>query len=277
MAGSEMSSSENKSNLIINKRANGIGTITLNRAELHNAFDDKFIVELTNAIKNLEKDPVVRIIVLAAKGKSFSAGADLNWMKRMANYSWEQNYQDSLQLASLMQTLHECRKTTVAIVQGAAFGGGVGLVACCDIVLASNQAVFCLSEVKLGLIPAVISPYVVKAIGERNAKRYFVTAEKFDAQSAKQMNLVHQLFELETLAEQAEDYLQKILANSPQAMRQAKDLINLVYNQPIDEALIRDTAQRISDIRASQEGKEGVNAFLEKRPANWFNHNTNLD
>jgi methylglutaconyl-CoA hydratase len=270
-------SDETQNNILISKRPNGVGTITLNKAELHNAFDDKVIDELKSAIEDLESDDAIRLIVLAAKGKSFSAGADLNWMKRMASYSWEQNYQDSLQLASLMQTLHDCKKTTVAIVQGAAFGGGVGLVACCDIVLASEKALFCLSEVQLGLIPAVISPYVVKAIGERHAKRYFVTAERFNVKQAKKMNLVHKIFAHESLADEAEDFIQKILANSPQAMRQAKDLINLVNNQPISEDLIRDTAQRIANIRASQEGKEGVSAFLEKRPANWLKKNIDLD
>ena len=259
-----------ESSLSVKKNKNGVATITLNRPEIHNAFDDKVIVELTDAVNRLERNDNVRIIVLAANGKSFSAGADLNWMKRMAGYSWEQNYQDSLQLAGLMQTIHDCSKTTVAIVQGAAFGGGVGLVACCDIVLASEKALFCLSEVKLGLIPSVISPYVVKAIGERNAKRYFATAEKFDANEAKQINLVHKVFPHDALTENAADFLQKVLANGPMAMYQAKRLVQLVYNQPIDEDLIRETAQRIADIRASKEGKEGVSAFLEKRPANWF-------
>jgi len=195
----------------------------------------------------------------------------------MAGYSWEQNYQDSLQLASLMQTLYECKKTTVAMIQGAAFGGGVGLVACCDIALASEKAVFCLSEVKLGLIPSVISPYVVKAIGERNAKRYFVTAERFDAVEARQINLVHKIFAHNEFANSVEDFLQKTLANGPQAMYQAKKLVNLVANRSIEEDLIRDTAQRIADIRASNEGKEGVSAFLEKRPANWFNLKSDIE
>lgn len=258
------------SNLILDVRSNGIATITLNRAEIHNAFDDTLIAELSKAIQQLDHNDSVRIIVLAAEGKSFSAGADLNWMKRMAGYSWEQNYQDSLQLAGLMQTLYECSKTTVAVVQGAAFGGGVGLVACCDIALASDKSLFCLSEVKLGLIPSVISPYVVKAIGERNAKRYFATAEKFDATEAKNINLVHKIFPHAELADAAEDFLQKALANGPKAMYQAKRLVNYVNHRSIDEDLIRETAQRIADIRASKEGKEGVSAFLEKRPANWF-------
>ena len=257
------------SSLLIDKRDNGIATITLNRAEIHNAFDDKLIGELTREIEKLDHDSNVRVIVLAAEGKSFSAGADLNWMKRMAGYSWDQNYQDSLQLASLMQTLYECKKTTVALVQGAAFGGGVGLVACCDIALASERALFCLSEVKLGLIPAVISPYVVKAMGERNAKRYFATAERFDAEEAKHINLVHKIFAAETYAEDCEDYLQKLIANGPNAVYQSKKLVNFVANKEINEDLIRDTAQRIADIRASKEGKEGVSAFLEKRPASW--------
>jgi methylglutaconyl-CoA hydratase len=263
--------------LIIDKRSNGIGTITMNRPEIHNAFDDKLITQLADAIDQLDRDEDIRLIVLAANGKSFSAGADLNWMKRMASYNWEQNYQDSLQLASLMQRLYQCKKTTVAIVQGAAFGGGVGLVACCDIVLASESAIFCLSEVKLGLIPAVISPYVVKAMGERNAKRYFATAERFNAVDAKQMSLVHKLFSPEDLKNGAEDFLQKVLANSPGAMNKSKELVNSVANKPIDEELIRDTAQRIADIRASHEGREGVSAFLEKRPANWAKHKISLD
>ena len=266
-----------EANILVDKRDNGIVTVKLNRAEIHNAFDDVIIKELTDTIHALDKDPAIRIIVLAANGKSFSAGADLNWMKRMAGYSWDQNYQDSLQLAGLMQALYECEKTTVAIVQGAAFGGGVGLVACCDIALASEKAIFCLSEVKLGLIPAVISPYVVKAMGERNAKRYFATAERFGAQEAKNINLIHKVIAHDELENAAEDFLQKVLANSPAAMYQAKRLVNFVNQQSIDEDLIRETAQRIADIRASKEGKEGVTAFLEKRPANWFNTTTDKE
>lgn len=260
-----------ESSLLIDKKENGVATITLNRAEIHNAFDDKLISDLTREIQTLDNDKKVRIIVLAAEGKSFSAGADLNWMKRMAGYSWDQNYQDSLQLASLMQTLYECKKTTVALVQGAAFGGGVGLVACCDIVLSSDRALFCLSEVKLGLIPAVISPYVVKAMGERNAKRYFATAERFDAIEAKNINLVHKVFESESFAEESEKFLHQLTLNGPNAIFQSKKLVNFVANKSIDEELIRDTAQRIADIRASKEGKEGVTAFLEKRSATWGN------
>jgi len=181
-------------NLIIEKTANGLGKITLNRIEVHNAFDDKYIEQLTLAIKKLEQDSSVQIIVLAAAGKSFSAGADLNWMKRSANYNQEQNYQDAMQLAQLMHTLYSCKKLTLAIVQGNAFGGGVGLIACCDIVLASEQAKFCFSEVKLGLIPAVISPYIIKTIGARHSRRYFASGELFDATKAKQIQLIHEVF-----------------------------------------------------------------------------------
>lgn len=258
----------------LERKPNGLAVITLNRPDVHNAFDDKLIAELTRTIEKLDEDPKIRALVLKAEGKSFSAGADLNWMKRMANYSWEQNYQDSLQLAGLMQTLHSFSKTTVAVVQGAAYGGGVGLVACCDIALASERAIFCLSEVKLGLIPSVISPYVVKAIGERNARRYFATAESFNAKDALQAGLIHKVISQETFDDEIEDYLQKMLANGPHAMYQAKRLVEFVYNKPIDEELIRETAQRIADIRASKEGKEGVSAFLEKRPANWLNNST---
>ena len=251
------------------KNKNGVAKITLNRPELHNAFDDLVIKELTNAIYQINRDETIRILVLAATGKSFSAGADLNWMKRMAGYNWEENYQDSLKLAGLMQALYECEKTTIAIVQGAAFGGGVGLVACCDIVLASDKAIFCLSEVKLGLIPSVISPYVVKAIGERNSKRFFATAEKFSAAEAKNIQLIHKVFAHDELINQAQDYVNRVLANGPRAMVHSKRLVNYVYNQPITEELVRETAHRISDIRATSEGKEGVASFLEKRPADW--------
>jgi len=270
-----MSKENSSSSIIIEKSQNGVSRITLNRPELHNAFDDRFIKELTDAIRDINQDKSCKVLVLAANGKSFSAGADLNWMKRMSGYSWDENYHDSLKLAALMQELHDCKKTTIALVKGAAFGGGVGLVACCDIVLASEHALFCLSEVKLGLIPSVISPYVVKAIGERNAKRYFVTAERFDVNEAKEMNLVHKVFTKEEFDIQANDYINRILANSPEAMYQAKRLVDLVADKEITEAIVLETAQRIADIRASSEGKEGVSAFLEKRPANWAAANKN--
>ncbi len=270
-----MSTDKNAASISVKVTSSGVARITMNRPELHNAFDDQVINDLTRAIRKVESNKDIRLLVLDAKGKSFSAGADLNWMKRMATYSWEENYQDSLKLAGLMQALYESSKTTIAVVQGAAFGGGVGLVACCDVVLASDKALFCLSEVKLGLIPSVISPYVVKAIGERNSKRFFATAEKFDAEEAKQINLVHRVVAHDQLNDFAQDYVNKILANGPQAMRQAKQLVNYVVDKALDEDLVLETAQRIADIRASSEGREGVSAFLEKRPANWSAVNKN--
>lgn len=247
----------------------GVGRITMTRGEIHNAFDDQLIVDLTHAFRRLEANPSVEVVVLEAEGKSFSAGADLNWMRRMADYTWDENYKDSQGLAELMHTIYALSKPTVAIVQGAAFGGGVGLVACCDIVVASERASFCLSEVKLGLIPAVISPYVVKAIGERQAQRYFLTAERFKAPQAKEFGLVHEVVAEDELTDKANDMISTLLANGPQAVRAAKDLIKAVAEQPVSKVILDETAKRIADIRASEQGKEGLNAFLEKRPADW--------
>jgi methylglutaconyl-CoA hydratase len=248
---------------------NHIATLTLNRPEIHNAFDDVLIAELITALKNLESDKNVRVVLLAANGKNFSAGADIHWMKRMANFSEAENFNDAMQLARLMQTLNQLQKPTIALVQGAVFGGGVGLVACCDIALASPEASFCLSEVKIGLIPAVISPYVIAAIGERSARRYFLTAEKFDAQEALRLNLIHQIVPSDQLRNTALQIAENLLANSPQAIVSAKNLIAQVANNFIDENLIEKTAKEIAKIRVSKEGQEGLNAFLEKRKANW--------
>jgi len=261
--------------LQIEKHNNGIVQITLNRPEVHNAFDDKLIAELTERLIELDKDVSTKVIILDAEGKSFSAGADLNWMKRMAGYSREENYQDSLALADLMSTLHTMQCPTIAAVQGAAFGGGVGLIACCDIAIASNKAKFCLSEVKLGLLPAVISPYVIKAIGERAAKRYFVSAEIFTAERALQLGLISELVEPENLASKVMVLAKQIISNGPEAVKAAKELINSVINlqsdgdHQLNDKLRSMTASKIADIRASKQGKEGVTAFLEKRQANW--------
>ncbi|RLA05019.1 MAG: gamma-carboxygeranoyl-CoA hydratase [Gammaproteobacteria bacterium] len=248
---------------------NGIIRLTLNQPEIHNAFDDKLIAELTVALKELDKDPDVRVLILDAVGKSFSAGADLNWMRRMADYSQEQNFQDSLNLAGLMSTLYKMKCPTIAAVQGAAFGGGVGLVACCDIAIASEKASFCLSEVKLGIIPAVISPYVVKAIGERAAKRYFVTAERFSANRALELGLISEVVSVDTIADKVLSIAERITNNGPEAVFEAKDLINKVVDQPIDGQLSSMTASRIAFIRASEQGKEGISAFLENRKPDW--------
>ncbi|MEK9845558.1 enoyl-CoA hydratase/isomerase family protein [Thalassospira sp.] len=248
---------------------NGVATITLNRPDIHNAFDDVLIADLTGKIETLDADPLVRVIILTGAGKSFSAGADLNWMKRMAGYSHAENLADSRALAKLMKVLNFASKPTIALVNGAAFGGGVGLAACCDIVIASDRASFCLSEVKLGLIPAVISPYVVEAIGVNQARRYFLSAERFNAETAKQIGLVHEIVAGNELTARGNEVANILLANGPAAMHAAKDLIYAVANKPISDAVIDDTAHRIADQRASDEGREGVGAFLEKRPANW--------
>nr|CAX83868.1 Enoyl-CoA hydratase/isomerase [uncultured bacterium] len=249
---------------------NGRADVTLNRPEIHNAFDEALIAELTELLTRLGKDDAVRAVVLSGSGKSFSAGGDLNWMKRFANYSFEQNVEDAKALALVMQTLDELPKPTIARVQGAAYGGGVGLVACCDIAVAVPSASFCLSEVKLGIIPAVISPYVVAAMGARAARRYFLTAERFDGVEAHRLGLVHELADDEEQLDKAVDRLVATLAaNGPQAIASSKDLIRAVAQRPITQDVRLDTARRIAERRASAEGKEGVGAFLEKRKPTW--------
>lgn len=247
----------------------GRATLTMNRPEIHNAFDDVLIAAMTQELKRLEADEKVRVVFLAASGKSFSSGADLGWMRRMADYTREENLTDALGLASLMKTLNCLKKPTVAIVQGAAYGGGVGLVACCDVAVASRRASFCLSEVKLGLIPAVISPYVVEAIGPRASRRYFQSAEVFDAAEAYRLGLVHEVVAEEELDGAAERLFRAFLNNGPSAMAAAKELVARVGSGPIDDAMIRDTAERIAGTRASAEGKEGLSAFLDKRKPIW--------
>jgi len=252
------------------ERHGPIGRVTLNRPERHNAFDDSLIAELTEALRSIEAEDAIRVVVLSGAGKSFSAGADLHWMKRMAGFSVEENRRDAMGLATLMRTLAHLRKPTIARVHGAAYGGGVGLVACCDVALASVQATFCLSEARLGLIPAAISPYVVSAIGERAARRYFLTAERFDAAEALRLGLVHDLAPDDgKLDEKVDEVVGAMLACGPAAQLAAKELIRAVAHRPVTSELIQDTAERIAKIRSSPEGREGVAAFLEKRRAAW--------
>jgi methylglutaconyl-CoA hydratase len=251
-------------------RQGPVGLITMNRAEKHNAFDDVIIHDLTEALRAMEAEDGVRVVVLSAAGKSFSAGADLHWMRRMASFSKEENRRDAMGLAALMRTLAHLRKPTVARVQGAAYGGGVGLVACCDVAVASNKATFSFSEARLGLIPAVISPYVIAAIGERAARRYFLTAERFDAAEAWRLGLVHELATTEgDLDEKVGRIVDALLAGSPAAHRESKELIRAVAARPVTSELIQDTADRIARLRSSPEGREGISAFLEKRRASW--------
>jgi methylglutaconyl-CoA hydratase len=250
----------------------GIATLTMNRPELHNAFDDILIADLTEELKRLAADSRVRVVRLAGSGKSFSAGADLGWMRRMATYTREQNLADALALAGLMQTLNGLNKPTIALVHGAAYGGGVGLVACCDMALAVKHANFCLSEVRLGLIPAVISPYVITAMGGRACRRYFQSAELFDAGEACRLGLVHEVVEdFDALQERGAELSYQLLQNGPCAMTEAKRLISAVSGHALNDALICDTAARIADRRVSAEGQEGLSAFLEKRKPRWNN------
>ena len=248
-----------------------LGLLTLNRPERHNAFDDALIAELTDALRAMEGDDSVRIVVLSGAGRSFSAGADLNWMKRMAGFSLDENRRDAMGLGALMRTIAHFRKPTVARVHGAAYGGGVGLVACCDIAIAAHTATFSLSEAKLGLIPAVVSPYVVAAIGERHSRRYFLTSERFDAAEAYRIGLVHDLAASEAdLDEKIGEIVDALLLCGPVAQMEAKALIRAVAGRPVTSELIQDTAERIAKVRASPEGREGVTAFLEKRKPSWI-------
>ena len=253
------------------ERQGPLGLVTLDRADRHNAFDDTLIAELTEALRALEAEDGIRIVILAAAGRSFSAGADLNWMKRMAAYSMDDNRRDALALGELMRTLAHLAKPTIARVQGAAYGGGVGLVACCDIAVATQDATFSFSEVKLGLIPAVISPYAIAAIGERAARRYFLTGERFEAAEAWRLGLVHELCrDADDMDEKIGTIVDGLLACGPVAQREAKELVRAVAGRPVTSALIQDTAERIARMRSSPEGREGVGAFLEKRRAAWI-------
>lgn len=256
--------------LVIETRdARGVTTLTLHRPGLHNAFDDTLIAQLQERLEHAAHDEACRIIVLAAEGKSFSAGADLAWMKRMAGAGHEANLDDARRLARLMHTLDQLRVPTVARVQGAAFGGGVGLIACCDVAIAAAPAVFALSEVRLGLIPSVISPYVVRAGGPRVARRLFLTAERFGAQEALRIGLVHAVVKTDQLDVAVERVLCELLEGGPSAQAEAKKLVREIAGRPIDDALLDDTAERIARLRASQEGREGLGAFLERRKPAW--------
>ena len=255
--------------LIVDVAAEGRATVTLNRPDVHNAFDDKLIALLTRELDALDRNPTVGVVVLAAAGKSFCAGADLKWMRRMAEYSEAENQADAEALAAMMKTLNRLSKPTVAEVQGAAYGGGVGLICCCDIAIASEAAQFTISEVKLGLIPSVISPYVVAVIGERQARRYALGAETFDAIEAKRIGLVHEVTAAEDLQAAVDAMVEALLANGPAAMAETKDQIAGVANRPVDDRLIAAAAARIARIRVSDEGCEGVAAFLEKRKPGW--------
>ena len=247
----------------------GCAVIWLNRPELRNAMNDVMITELDDAIGSAIDDPDVRVVVLAGRGSAFCAGGDLAWMRKAREMSAEEARADSARLASVLRMLHESPKPTLARVHGPAFAGGMGLVAACDIAIASTAAKFCLSEVKLGLIPAMISPYVVRAMGEQRARRYMLSAEVFDAAEAYRIGFVHELSLPDELDARVNAMLGQLVQNGPQAMAQVKRLIDDVVHAPIDDALVADTAARIAAVRASDEGQEGIAAFFEKRNPRW--------
>ncbi|MEX2199263.1 MAG: enoyl-CoA hydratase/isomerase family protein [Burkholderiales bacterium] len=247
----------------------GVARVMLDRPEIRNAFDDVLIAALTSSLRELDAEEGVRAVVLGGNGPAFCAGADLNWMKRMAGYGYEQNLADARALAGMLKTLDRMRKPTVARVHGPAFAGGVGLVAACDIAVGTPEARFCLSEAKLGLSPATISPYVVRAMGERAAHRYFLTAEVFDASEAHRLGLLSMVSPSEELDGEIDEMLKHLVQGGPEALSKIKDLIRTVSSRSIDDALIDDTAQRIAEIRVSPEGREGIASFLEKRKPAW--------
>lgn len=262
--------SEQESAVLLRRRDGGVTEVVLNRPDKRNAFDDVIIQQLIDALTEVDTDYDTRVVILRSEGKHFSAGADLGWMRRMADNTHQENLDDSRELARLMNVLNHLSKPVIGLVQGAAFGGAVGLAACCDIVLATEKSSFCLSEVKLGLIPAVISPYVVRAIGERQARRYFLSAEIFSAREAQAYGLVHIVCDdLEAMEQRCNDMLRQLANNGPEAMQAAKDLVFAVSHKAISDDVIEDTAQRIAAIRVGDEGQEGLSAFLNKRKANW--------
>ncbi len=254
--------------LLVEKR-NGIARVTLNRPEVRNAFDDALIASLIKVFNELKSDDAIRILILAGNGPVFCAGADLNWMKRMAGYSYEENLADARGLAEMLAALDRLPKPTIARVHGAVFAGGTGLVAACDIAVGTPEAKFCLSEAKLGLSPATISPYVIRAMGERNARRYFHTAEVFDAEEALRVGMLSALVSTSEIDSKIDNLATHLLAGGPEAHGKIKDLVRAVAGRPIDDALVADTAQRIAEIRVSPEGKEGIASFLEKRKPSW--------
>lgn len=250
------------------KKDDYIAHIILSNPEKHNAFDEHLIENLLQTLAEIEKDDMIRVVILSAEGSSFSAGADLNWMKKMSASSEEENLNDAMKLAKLMQKLNTLNKPTIALIQGNAFGGALGLIACCDIALAAPHALFCFSEVKLGLIPAVISPYVIAAIGERMARRYFLSAERFSAQAALNMELIHIISG--DLMTDGLNLAKQMANNSPCALKQIKALTLQITQKPIDEEIIQKTAKAIANARVSSEGQEGLTAFLEKRSPAWI-------
>ena len=255
--------------LDIRRPSKWVAEVWLNRPDVRNAFNDAVIAELTEAFQQLGQDPDLRVIVLGAHGKAFCAGADLNWMRAMSDYNWEENFDDAQKLANMLWTLDQCPVPIVGRVHGDCYAGGMGLASVCDVLIATDNVTFCLSEARLGLLPGTISPYVVRAMGAQDARRYMVTAERFSATQAHAMGMVHELCTPDTLDAKVAEIVATLCGNGPQALRACKRLVQDVTDQPINEALRVETARRIADIRASEEGKEGLQSFLQKRPAQW--------
>jgi methylglutaconyl-CoA hydratase len=251
-------------------REGGVATIWMNRPDVHNAFNAQLIADLTAACRELDADATVRAVVLAGRGKSFSAGADLNWMKAAGEASEAENFADAMRLAGMLRTLAEMNKPTIARVHGAALGGGMGLASACDICIAGDKAVFATSEVRFGIIPSAISPYVIRAIGERQAYRYFQTAERIGSTRAAELGLAHEAVATEALDTKVKEVVEALLQGGPKSQAAAKDLIRAVANRPVSDAVVEDTARRIASLRATPEAKEGLAAFLDKRPAAWI-------
>jgi methylglutaconyl-CoA hydratase len=247
----------------------GVATVALNRPDVRNAFNDEVIAELSGVFAEYGERPEVRCIVLAANGPAFCAGADLNWMKRMASYSYEENVDDARALANMLRVLYRCPKPTIARVQGDVYAGGMGLVAACDIAVSVDTANYCLSEVKLGLIPATISPYVIRAMGPRAAHRYFLTAERFDAREALRIGFVHEVVAAQQLDPKVREIAQALVAAGPAAVKACKELVHDVAGHEIDHVLVERTVKGIADIRVSDEGREGIQSFLGKRKPSW--------
>lgn len=257
--------------VLLERDDDGIAWVTLNRPEVHNAFDENMIHRLRKIFQILSEDNSCRVVVVKGAGKSFSAGGDLSWMKRAAEFSHSDNLADAEILAAMLNSLYSLNKMTIACVRGVAMGGGLGLLSCCDIVIADEKTTFSLSEVKIGLIPATISPYVLAAMGARNARRYFQTGERFKGQRAYDLGLVHELVTTEDeMDAQLNIILGHVRTSGPFAMREAKRLVMDYANQPISAKIIQDSAERIAAIRARPEAREGLNAFLEKRKPNWI-------
>lgn len=251
-------------------RDTAVARVFLNRPDVRNAFNDGVIAELSQTFNALAADTSLRCIVLGGRGKAFCAGADLSWMRAMADYDWDQNRADATQLADMLWAIYSCPIPVVGRIQGDCYAGGVGLAAVCDVLVAADAAHFCLSEARLGLLPATISPYVIRAMGEQAARRYFVTAERFSAAQAQAFGFVHEVCAAESLDAKVDELVAALVANGPMAVRACKALVHDVAGRAIDASLRAETARRIADIRASAEGREGVQAFLNKRKPNWL-------